>query len=440
MVRETRTFLFAIALPALVVAAGGARLLLYAWDRAWDEERQSLEWRARVIADAVEARAHDDEGHGDMGRPDDGPPGFMDGPEFGEPPPRRGERRHSGHDRGNGAEKKSRVASIADAVRTEKSTLVGDIAFEMLDEGGARLYATDDWPEKPGIAGQCPLGRPLGGGDVRVVRPDGGRSMRIRAVAVAAAGGSIVLLLVATLVAGGMFFMREVRRQREDARRKTDFVDNVSHELKTPLAGIRLNAELLADGRIPDEERRRGALAAILSESDRLSSMVDGLLDFSRLEKGTHRFTIEAFDLAEFARDASVRQSVAAMSSGRANMTVKGPCAVVEADRNAIRQIGANLITNAVKYSEGPIDIEVEGTEIRCMDRGPGIRRGDEERVFERFYRGDNSLTRHVNGSGIGLSIARALARGMGGDLTYRPREGGGSIFTLSLKAGGDIA
>ena len=104
------------------------------------------------------------------------------------------------------------------------------------------------------------------------------------------------------------------------------------------------------------------------------------------------------------------------------------------ADKDALRQIGVNLVTNAVKYSDGEIEIEIEGPEIRWKDRGPGIPHGSEERIFERFYRVDNSLTQTTSGSGLGLPIARALARGMGGDLAYSPRPGGGSIFTLTLK------
>ena len=214
---------------------------------------------------------------------------------------------------------------------------------------------------------------------------------------------------------------------------KTDFIDNVSHELNTPLAGIRLTAELLADGRIPEGERRQGALKSILTESDRLSRMVSELLDFSRLEKGTRRYSIETFNLAEFASGPAEAQGVDSISRGRAHIAVKGEGALVSADKDAIRQIGINLVGNAVKYSEGAIDIEIEGNEIRFMDRGSGIPPGCTERIFERFYRVDDSLTRREGGSGLGLPIARALARGMGGDVTYSLRPGGGSVFTLTL-------
>ena len=162
--------------------------------------------------------------------------------------------------------------------------------------------------------------------------------------------------------------------------------------------------------------------------------MVDELLDFRRLEKGTRKYKLETFDLAEFVLDPAELQADVAASQGRAEIKSEGPGASVVADKEAIRQIGMILISNALKYTEGTFEIVVEGNAVRYMDRGPGVPHGDEERVFERFYRADNSLTRHVDGSGLGLAIARGLARGMGGDLAYAHRPGGGSVFTLSLR------
>ena len=131
-------------------------------------------------------------------------------------------------------------------------------------------------------------------------------------------------------------------------------------------------------------------------------------------------------------------EAIAAISNSRATVSAKHDGVKVLADVNILRQIGINLVTNAVKYTEGPIEIVAEGNELKYMDRGPGIARGDEERIFERFYRCDNSLERRVNGSGLGLSIARTLARGMGGDLKYTRRPGGGSIFTIIFALAGE--
>ena len=405
-------FLLAILLPAVIVAAGGVRLLVYMWESMWAEERRELEVRAYFIAGEIEDRIHDMEG--------DHHPHLLEGH-----PPRHPDDRLT-------SENRMVIAAVCEDVLKERSGLEGDVAFEVTDKHGERIFATSGWPDSPSVVGENHLGPPAGNGTLRVARVDGS-AMRNRAVAIAAAGAVIILLLVAALVSGGVLLVRTLRRERRESRMKTDFIDNVSHELNTPLAGIRLTAELLADGRIPEGERRQGALKSILTESDRLSRMVSELLDFSRLEKGTRRYSIETFDLAEFASGSAETQGVDSISRGRAHIAVKGEGALVSADKDAIRQIGINLVGNAVKYSEGAIDIEVEGNEIRFMDRGSGIPSECTERIFERFYRVDDSLTRREGGSGLGLPIARALARGMGGDVTYSPRPGGGSVFTLTL-------
>lgn len=405
-------FLLAILLPAVIVAAGGVRLLVYMWESMWAEERRELEVRAYFIAGEIEDRARDMEV--------DHHPHLRE-----EHPPRHPDHRQA-------SEMREVIVAVCEDFRKDMSGIEGDIAFEVLDRHDERIFATDDWPVSPSVVGETNLAPPAGNGTLRVARVDGS-AIRNRAVAIAASGAAIVLLLVAALVSGGVLLVRTLRRERRESRMKTDFIDNVSHELNTPLAGIRLTAELLAEGRIPDGERRQGALKSILTESDRLSRMVSELLDFSRLEKGTRRYSIETFDLAEFASGPAEAQGVDSISRGRAHIAVKGEGALVSADKDAIRQIGINLVGNAVKYSEGPIDIEVEGNEIRFMDRGRGIPPECTERIFERFYRVDDSLTRREGGSGLGLPIARALARGMGGDVTYSPRPGGGSVFTLTL-------
>ena len=120
-----------------------------------------------------------------------------------------------------------------------------------------------------------------------------------------------------------------------------------------PLAGIRLNAELLSRGRIPTEKLRHGALEAIILESDRLGRMVDELLDFRRLEKGTRKYKLETFDLAEFVLDPAELQAAVAASHGRAEIKSEGPGASVVADKEAIRQFGMILISNALIYPKG---------------------------------------------------------------------------------------
>ena len=427
-IHELRLFFLAIGLPAVFVVAGGISLLCAGWRAIWTEEREMLQAQATLYVDNLLAHA------GDAGL-DDGPPHGRHGP-----PPGRERSSHPPrpanapphHWSGVALEK---LPDLCETLCATHKKMQRHLAFEIRDEGGELLYATSDYPDPTGLTGECPLAPPLGEGVLRVARPDGGVAVRTRAIRLLAFGVCLLALLVCTLLTGGALLVRGLRRERRDARRKTDFIDNVSHELKTPLAGIRLNAELLAENRLADDAKRKSAVKAILMESDRLARMVDELLDFSRLEKGTRRYNLETFDLAEFAAQDAVIQAMTAISHGRARITVKGAQALVTADKDALRQISTNLVTNAVKYSDGDIEIEVEGPETRFMDRGPGVPDGDEERIFERFYRVDNSLTRTTGGSGIGLCIARFLARGMGGDLTYSHRPGGGSVFTLTLKS-----
>ena len=248
-----------------------------------------------------------------------------------------------------------------------------------------------------------------------------------------AIGAALLALVLLSLVAGGYVLLRAARRERLDALRKTDFVDNVSHELKTPLSGIRLEAELLAEGRLPDGPRRDKAVRAILAESDRLDRLVSNLLDFGRLERGRRRFDLQRVDLVALLED---MQAEAAAGGFDLQPGERGLAAL--ADPDAVRRILSNLFDNAAKYAPGaPPEVTVRaaenGIEVVVADRGPGVPPGLEEKVFERFFRADDSLARRANGSGIGLSLARGLARGMGGDLIYRPRDGGGAEFVLTL-------
>ena len=268
-----------------------------------------------------------------------------------------------------------------------------------------------------------------------------------------ALGATLLALVLLCLAGGGLALLRAARRERLDALRKTDFVDNVSHELKTPLSGIRLSAELLAEGRLPDGPRRDKAVRSILAESDRLDRLVSNLLDFGRLERGRRRFDLQRVDLAALLEE--MQNDEGRMPNGGATIQhsafsiqhcERGLAAL--ADPDALRRILSNLLDNAAKYAPGAppeVSVRAAGTarsessphrdavELVVADRGPGVPPGLEEKVFERFFRADDSLARRANGSGIGLSLARGLARGMGGDLTYRPRPGGGAEFVLTL-------
>ena len=253
-----------------------------------------------------------------------------------------------------------------------------------------------------------------------------------------AVGTCIVALLFVILLVGGLLLVRAARRARTESARKTTFIDNLSHELKIPLAVVRMKAERLLTGKVTEPDKLHAAYRAIADENGEVIRQVDDLLELVRTGKGTRRYVRSPFDLARV-----VREAVAAMrdrfpSGGLALKDADGEV-LVNADADAVRQIVRNLLDNAAKYAaaKGPVEVEVARADGRAAvtvaDRGDGIPPNQRERIFERFYRIDNDLTHTTGGTGIGLCLARCFARDMGGDVTAASRPGGGSIFTLEL-------
>jgi len=255
--------------------------------------------------------------------------------------------------------------------------------------------------------------------------------------------GLLIALLLIAMVVGSFLIVNDLNRQMTLARQKTDFVSNVSHELKTPLTSIRMFAELLAEDRVAERDKQKSYLNIITSEAARLTRLINNVLDFSRLERGEKKYNLGNLDLA-----ALVNETVAAyrphLESNGFHLEYSLPATpvAVRGDRDALAQIIVNLISNAEKYSNGSKEVVVEiasptettgHAEVRVLDRGPGVPRGLEEKIFEQFYRVPDSLSSGIQGSGLGLTLARQIARAHGGDVIYSAREGGGSCFALRL-------
>lgn len=252
-------------------------------------------------------------------------------------------------------------------------------------------------------------------------------------------GVLLLAVLLAALFGGGALLVRDARRQRLDAMRKTDFVSNVSHELKTPLTSIRMYAELLAERRVNDPALATKYLGIIVSESKRLSRLVGNVLDFSRLEQGRKKYSRETIDANTVVRDALDAAGESLTAAGlRVTFEPLPQPAPVSADRDALSQVLLNVLDNAAKYAAAGKELDIAITldaavRITISDHGPGIPVQHREKIFEKFYRVDTRLTADTGGSGLGLGIARRLMRGMGGDITCRARDGGGACFIISL-------
>ena len=254
-------------------------------------------------------------------------------------------------------------------------------------------------------------------------------------------GGCFVALVLLVAGTGTWLLVHAARQARQEALTKTNFVSLVSHELNTPLTAIIPYADMLRKGQITAEEERQEAYNVIADESVRLKGLVAELLDFSRLERRTKKYTITDFDAAELVR------SVVRLMRGRfpgdpPSVSAEGPLPV-HADADAVKAILINLLDNAAKYAPGaPVEVVAEkggaGVRVEVRDRGPGLSPEGLRNVFTRFWRADDSATASVGGFGLGLTIARSYARDMGGDLMVAAREGGGTVFTLELKEAGN--
>jgi len=252
--------------------------------------------------------------------------------------------------------------------------------------------------------------------------------------------GLLVITVVAAILFGGLLLYREAERNRRDAQQKTTFVANVSHELKTPLTSIRMYAELLREDRVKSAEKRRGYLQVIVDESRRLSRLVNNLLDFGRLEQGRKKYRIGPLDLNGFLNEFERTHQLRIRKEGLA-LTIQLPEEVFQAntDRDVLEQVLLNLVDNALKYGDGNEELIIKldpienGWQLCVLDRGPGVPSEDHRRIFEKFYRTNDSLTASQPGSGLGLSIAQKLMRDIGGDLQYEPRQGGGSCFKVII-------
>jgi len=254
----------------------------------------------------------------------------------------------------------------------------------------------------------------------------------------------LVVMLVLSILTGGLFVLKTVRYEIDLAKKKTTFVTNVSHELKTPLTSIRMFAEMLRQGRPPDAGKRAQYLDLMVSETERLTRLINNVLDFSRRGRDEKTYAMKAVDLNRLAEDLVKDQRPRLEHNGFAvGFRSAASPLIVKADEDALKQSILNLLSNAEKYSDRikEIDIEIAGAGgqaiLRVKDRGIGVPPSQADKIFEEFYRADDSLTARTRGTGLGLSIARRIVRDHGGEVGYRPREGGGSIFEIILPQGG---
>lgn len=260
------------------------------------------------------------------------------------------------------------------------------------------------------------------------------------------------LLVMTALVAVVWAMWRLLQRELALSRLKQSFVADVSHELKTPLALIRLFAETLLSGRVPTEDKKREYYEIIARESDRLTNLINNILDFARIDAGKKRYVFHRTDVAGLVRETYEAYKVQLDHAGFEHQLVIAPdLPEIACDRDAIAQALINLINNAMKYHDDidkflGIDVAPEtrrgrhGVLISVSDRGIGIRPEDRNRLFTDFYRANDERVRARRGAGLGLALVKHIVQGHSGIVDVESRLVKGSTFRIFLPTQPDAA
>ncbi len=335
----------------------------------------------------------------------------------------------------------NRVRLLADLIGEMPDTVVGryskGMGIELWDEAGDLIYTWGELEQRPAEV-TVSLAKPLGAWSFAAYYEHESQGGMLRILVGFGLANMAVLMLIMAI-----YFYRETTRELREAAQRVNFVNHVSHELKTPLTNIRMYAELLHEELSPEEAQSAHRLRVILSESQRLSRLIANVLTFNRKQKSALTLHPKMVDV-----DTLIAQVLGHFESSFAHQGIAvqvegGVSDPVNIDADILEQIVGNLLSNVEKYARTSETIRINTAhengrlEISVQDNGPGIPSSDAKAIFEPFYRVRNDLTEGVAGTGIGLSIARDLARLHGGDLVLRPSESG-AHFVLSLAIQGD--
>jgi signal transduction histidine kinase len=247
--------------------------------------------------------------------------------------------------------------------------------------------------------------------------------------------------LIDLMLGAGLFLVyQNVRREMHLSRLKSDFVANVSHELKTPLALIRLFAETLELGRVSSGDKARQYYRVINKESQRLTQLINNILDFSRIEAGRKEYHFKKTDVGRIVHDVVEAYRFQIEQHGFSlDVQIAEDLPEIELDKEAVSQALINLVNNAIKYSSEEKQIRIEARRdgprvlIQVKDKGIGIAKAEQRKIFEKFYRAQDTLVHETKGSGLGLSLVKHIMDAHGGSVEVESAPGRGSTFSLAL-------
>jgi signal transduction histidine kinase len=251
------------------------------------------------------------------------------------------------------------------------------------------------------------------------------------------------ILVIGSMVVVSALLTRLMLQQARLNRLKNDFIATVTHELKTPLASMRVLVDTLLDGRVADTNQAQEYLALVSKENERLSRLIDNFLTFSRMERNKQAFDFSRVNPADIA-NAAVEVFGSKINRPNCNffLSVDENLPLVSADKDAMVTVLVNLLENAYKYSYDDKHIEMKvfaENGLVCFsvkDNGIGMSRRVVKKIFNKFYQADTSLSRRAGGCGLGLSIVKFIVDAHKGKINVESEPGKGSIFTVKISAG----
>jgi signal transduction histidine kinase len=254
----------------------------------------------------------------------------------------------------------------------------------------------------------------------------------------------VFILIALFMLLGFAFIMYTLNVELRLNKLKSEFISNVSHELKSPLTSIRMMTEMLHHNRVQTEVRKSSYYMAMLEESEHLSHLIDNILDFSRMEDDRKKYELTDMDMDELISK-FIESTLKSLPDNSFDIRYICPekVPVIKADKDSILQVLYNLVDNAIKFSgkSRQIDISLsygDNEILICVkDYGIGIPFRDKEKIFDRFYRSEESQRMRIRGSGIGLTIVKKITEAHGGTIDIESEVGKGSLFTVRIPLDG---
>jgi len=265
---------------------------------------------------------------------------------------------------------------------------------------------------------------------------------------------SIIIFSAFSILGGSIFTLSALAREWRQAKLKSEFASHLSHDLRRPLTSIRMFSEMLKNGDVPNEEKKREYYDIISVESDKLTHLANNILDFSRIEEGRRKYNIQPENITRVVTETVERFKVYTINETRsvvlnidgvsdedqAESNIKNNSyPMVDIDAGAISQALLNLLTNADKYSPSEKEVvvnvknEKRRVAIEVVDQGEGIPREEQKKIFQKFYRASRSEVSEIEGSGLGLALVKYTAEAHGGGVELESEIGKGSKFSIVL-------